>query len=427
MVTLKQLFQQFGHDKNWKRFVMASTQPMVCVFLRKLGNHNISSLSDFDLTLQLSISEQPQERKVKAESCMRHMLSWAAEHGYTDIPSMEAQSEHSDTVDDKCSVVTEPVRVEKSDKNREIHVSTVVDHHQKRSTRASSAAKLKQTGDDDSECAATRSVRVKPVPKTKNSRKSDKKDIKTRKVNVSKEKHTPKLSTSPVVFETVKEPVELDRPGKTGSKCHGTVYHDTGSKGDVRAGKRRIKDCWRAEITIDGQRYRHRSKDPLDCKKWLEAIRSGDIHPTDNKADWYRMEQREDEKARFDELIVSAAEEANIVYEYHQNGDLQILFDYCVKSLLPHMVYYCTHTLHLSRKRTFTLALQAVGLILTKITAGRPVSNLTSYCKRMLRIYSRRGDFWYYEKVPEKVRLMVNRIDISELAELYKVTKDRRL
>lgn len=369
MVTLKQLFQQFGHDKNWKRFVMASTQPMVCVFLRKLGNHNISSLSDFDLTLQLSISEQPQERKVKAESCMRHMLSWAAEHGYTDIPSMEAQSEHSDTVDDKCSVVTEPVRVEKSDK----------------------------------------------------------KDIKTRKVNVSKEKHTPKLSTSPVVFETVKEPVELDRPGKTGSKCHGTVYHDTGSKGDVRAGKRRIKDCWRAEITIDGQRYRHRSKDPLDCKKWLEAIRSGDIHPTDNKADWYRMEQREDEKARFDELIVSAAEEANIVYEYHQNGDLQILFDYCVKSLLPHMVYYCTHTLHLSRKRTFTLALQAVGLILTKITAGRPVSNLTSYCKRMLRIYSRRGDFWYYEKVPEKVRLMVNRIDISELAELYKVTKDRRL
>jgi len=56
-----------------------------------------------------------------------------------------------------------------------------------------------------------------------------------------------------------------------------------------------------------------------------------------------------------------------------------------------------------------------------------PVSNLTSHCKRMLRTYALRGDFWYYEKAPEEVRLMVNRIDMSELAELYKVTKDRRL
>jgi len=45
----------------------------------------------------------------------------------------------------------------------------------------------------------------------------------------------------------------------------------------------------------------------------------------------------------------------------------------------------------------------------------------------MLRTYALRGDFWYYEKAPEEVRLMVNRIDMSELAELYKVTKDRRL
>jgi len=207
----------------------------------------------------------------------------------------------------------------------------------------------------------------------------------------------------------------------------GTIYHDTASKGYNKSGKRVFKDCYRAEITISGQRYRHRSKDREDCVQWLKAVRTGKILPTDNKADWWRMEQHKDEEARIDELIVSAAEEANIVYEYRQTGDTQILYDYCTKALLPHMVYYCAHTLRLGRDRTLTASRQAVGLILTKIVGGRPVTNITFTCKRMLRTYASRGDFWYYDKAPETVKLMVNRIDMSALADLYKVTKDRRI
>ena len=51
----------------------------------------------------------------------------------------------------------------------------------------------------------------------------------------------------------------------------GTIYHDTASKG-WRNGKRVFKDCYRAEITISGQRYRHRSKDREDCERWLKAV-----------------------------------------------------------------------------------------------------------------------------------------------------------
>ena len=209
-------------------------------------------------------------------------------------------------------------------------------------------------------------------------------------------------------------------------RTDGTIYHDTASKG-IKSGKRVFKDCWRAEITIAGERYRHRSKDRKDCEDWLKAVKQGKIKPTDNKADWWRMEQHKDEEARIDELIVSAAEEANIVYEYRQTGDTQILYDYCVKALLPHMVWYCAHTLHLGKDRSLTCSRQAVGLILTKIVGGRPVTNITFTCKRMLRTYKNRGDFWYYDKAPEAVRLMVNRIDMTALAELYKVTKDRRI
>ena len=159
----------------------------------------------------------------------------------------------------------------------------------------------------------------------------------------------------------------------------GTIYHDTASKG-IKNGKRYFKDCCRAEITIAGERYLHRSKDRKDCEDWLKAVKQGKIKPTDNKADWWRMEQHKDEEARIDELIVSAAEEANIVYEYRQTGDTQILYDYCVKALLPHMVWYCAHTLHLGQDRSLTCSRQAVGLILTKIVGGRPVTNITFTC-----------------------------------------------
>lgn len=207
----------------------------------------------------------------------------------------------------------------------------------------------------------------------------------------------------------------------------GTIYHDTASKGISKSGKRVFKDCYRAEITISGQRYRHRSKDREDCEQWLNAVRTGKIRPTDNKADWWRMEQRRDEKARIDEIIVSQAEESVMLYDYHQTGDITKINEYIIKCLLPHMMYYAAHTLRLGRTSTITASRQAAGLLLTRITAHRPVLNFTSTCKRMLRVYKQRGDFFYYEQAPEEVKLMVNRINFDGLAEVWKVTKDRRL
>ena len=206
----------------------------------------------------------------------------------------------------------------------------------------------------------------------------------------------------------------------------GTIYHDTGSKG-WKNGKRVFKDCWRAEITIDGERFRHRGQDRQDCEQWLKAIRRGDIHPTDNKADWWRMEQRKDEAVRIDEIIVNQAEESVMIYDYHQTGDLTAINDYIVKRLLPHMAYYCAHTLNFGKDRTVTASRQAIALLLTRITAGKPVMNFTATCKRMLRVHKQRGDFFYYENAPEQVKLMVNKLNLDALAEVWKVTKDRRI
>ena len=81
MTTLKQLFQTFGHDPKWGRLATQSAQPMVSVFMRKLGDTDITTLTDFDIEMQLAMSEQPEDRKVKARSCMHYLLRWAREQG----------------------------------------------------------------------------------------------------------------------------------------------------------------------------------------------------------------------------------------------------------------------------------------------------------------------------------------------------------
>ena len=206
----------------------------------------------------------------------------------------------------------------------------------------------------------------------------------------------------------------------------GTIYRDEASKGK-KNGKRVFKDCYRAEITICGQRYRHRAKDRKDCEEWLKAVCSGNIKPTDNKADWRRMEQHRDDNVRIDEIIVSAAEESVLLYNYHQTGDIAPINDYLVKRLLPHMAYYCAHTLHFGRERTITASCQAAALLLTRITAGSPVLNFTSTCKRMLRVSRKYRNFFYYEKAPEKVKLLIDGLNLDSLAAVWKVTRDKRI
>ena len=377
MVTLKQIFQVFGHDAKWARFATASAVPMTTVFLRKLGDRDIKTLTDFDIQLQLAMSEQPEDRKVKARACIDHLRAWAAEQG-----KPFAQPEH------------EP------------------------KPKAEPKPKVKKP-------------KAEPKPKVKK-HKADPKPKAQPKPKVekpSKEKRIVKRCEKAGDQQAIRQdlqPLDPEAWQDDQRKRRGTIYHDTASKG-WKNGKRVFSDRWRADIMIHGVRYRYRAETRQECAEWLKAVTSKKIMPTDNKADWWRMEQHKDEEARIDELIVSAAEEAHIVYEYRQSGDTQILYDYCTKALLPHMVYYCAHTLRLGRDRTLTASRQAVGLILTKIVGGRPVTNITFTCKRMLRTYASRGDFWYYDKAPETVKLMVNRIDMSALEELYKVTKDRRI
>jgi hypothetical protein len=65
---------------------------MVSVFMRKLGDTDITTLTDFDIEMQLAMSEQPEDRKVKARSCMHYLLLWAKEQG-KEVPQIAHPNE----------------------------------------------------------------------------------------------------------------------------------------------------------------------------------------------------------------------------------------------------------------------------------------------------------------------------------------------
>ena len=415
-MTISELYERFSQAKEWQRLAAVMRGKVRDIILRPHGETDADSVTRETLKGWLSESKRPMEDTVPTESVINHMMIWSKRWREQSYKSLGADSNN---VAPAPSLLN-PVQKEVGKKAETLRPKPVKKAKTKPNV-AKSATKRKNTAE-----IATKKPK-KPIIKVKE----------------EKPKPVSKCHTKPETKYATRHPEHMDaledyadkhniniydsENPHGGRRSTGTIYHDNASKGYDATGKRVFKDCWRAEIMIAGQRYRHRSKDRDDCVAWLKAVKQGKIKPTDNKADWWRMEQRKDESVRIDELIVSAAEEANIVYEYRQTGDTAILYDYCIKALLPHMVYYCAHTLHLGQDRSLTCSRQAVGLILTKIVGGRPVTNITFTCKRMLRTYKNRGDFWYYDKAPEQVKLMVNRIDMSALAELYKVTKDRRI
>lgn len=208
-------------------------------------------------------------------------------------------------------------------------------------------------------------------------------------------------------------------------KRRGHIEKDHYSKGACRFRQQR-KNRWEVRIQIHGTKYRYRAKTRTGCEEWLQAVLDKRILPTCSEAEWLRAEQRKDMMARYQEMTASNAEECLLVYEYYNSGDIGPVSEYIVKRLLPHMVYYCCHTLHLGQSHSITYSKEAIALLLTKLSARRPVASMTALCKRIARM-KRNGSTYYMDHLPKDMEHVVNGIDYAPLKEVWKVTKDRRL
>ena len=205
----------------------------------------------------------------------------------------------------------------------------------------------------------------------------------------------------------------------------GSIQRDRYSKG-MRGGNQRYCNRMEARIRVHGKVYKYRAKTRSECQDWLNAVLAKKILPSDNKADWLQAEQRKDMVARYSEMQAESTEENVLLYQYYSDGNIEPLFEYIVKSLLPHLVYYGCHTLCLGKKNAIIYSREAVSLLLTKVAYNRPVYSITALCKRIMKL-KRNGDTHYYDHMPKDMRLVVDRVDYAPLENLWKVTKDRRI
>ena len=436
-MTLNELYERFSQAEQWQRLAAVCRNRVRDIILKPYGETDADTLTRDRLSEWLTKSNRRQEDTVPVESVINHMMQWAAKwKPKEDKPKAKKDAKadtklrlHSGRDASRAETNGQPKEEPQSDSScgrrrpvRDVRPTEPEEHHQ---VSGHARDKAPRASKPHSESKTRRKrTETKAQPKASGNRTAKRKaEPKPKPERVSK----PVVGSDSVQDYADKHGINIYDSPQCGRPATGTIYYDGGSKGYSKSGQRIFHDCWRAEINISGQRYRHRSKDRKDCEDWLKAVKQGKIKPTDNKADWWRMEQRKDEEVRIDEIIVSQAEESVLLYDYHQTKDLTKISDYVVQRLLPHMTYYCAHTLNFGKDRTLTASRQAIALLLTRITAGRPVLNFTSTCKRMLRVHKDRGNFFYYENAPKEVKMVCNRLDLSALADVWKVTKDRRI
>ena len=392
-MTLKELFNTFAQQAKWKRFAIASTQAMLFV-MRKIGDTDIEQLTRTKIEKLFTTTTQSTETLVKARACLTHMLTWAKQNGFN-----------------VCTLQT--------------------------STPAPVAPKPKTTPTPKLTPAPSLKPKAKAKPKAKPVVKKPKPKAPPPPQPEPKPEPEPKPTSNQLTrkWNSTRQPVQeltlTDAllPGEkpiTGTRNIGCVYQDTYSKG-IKNNHRIYHNRWVAEIQIGGVHFRHRSADKADCEAWLKAVRNGRISPRDYGADWYLVEQRRDMEKRFEEMILSAAEEAMLAAQYTADKNLKPISDYMTQRLLPHMIYYCAHVLNMGRKTALDASTQCIAIMLENIAAGKPITNFTRYGKRMLRVRKAHRDFWYYEKVPQNIRLIIDGIDYKPLEEIYKLTKLKKI
>ena len=392
-MTLKELFNTFAQQAKWKRFAIASTQAMLFV-MRKIGDTDIEQLTRTKIEKLFTTTTQSTETLVKARVCLTHMLTWAKQQGFN-----------------VCTLQT--------------------------STPAPVAPKPTTTPTPKLTPAPSLKPKAKAKPKAKPVVKKPKPKAPPPPQPEPKPEPEPKPTSNQLTrkWNSTRQPVQeltlTDAlfPGEkpiAGTRNIGCVYHDTYSKG-IKNNHRTYHNRWVAEIQIGGVHFRHRSADKADCEAWLKAVRNGRISPRDYGADWYLVEQRRDMEKRFEEMILSAAEEAMLAAQYSADKNLKPISDYMTQRLLPHMIYYCAHVLNMGRKTALDASTQCIAIMLENIAAGKPITNFTRYGKRMLRVRKAHRDFWYYEKVPQNIRLIIDGIDYKPLEEIYKLTKLKKI
>lgn len=118
--------------------------------------------------------------------------------------------------------------------------------------------------------------------------------------------------------------------------------------------------------------------------------------------------------------IEISAKETSIAYNYFKTGDLKELNDYVSNFLFNELYMYAAKQYN-SRISVETMVSEAIGILYEYIVAYRPISLYTEFCKRLIRVYIKNGNFGLYERIPNQiVRDNFKQLNLESLCNKYR-------
>jgi hypothetical protein len=121
--------------------------------------------------------------------------------------------------------------------------------------------------------------------------------------------------------------------------------------------------------------------------------------------------------------IEISAKETSIAYNYFKTGDLKELNEYVSNILFKELYMYAAKQYN-SRISVETMVSEAIGILYEYVVAYRPISLYTEFCKRLIRVYIRNGNFGLYERIPNQiVRDNFKQLNLECLCKKYRELK----
>ena len=118
-------------------------------------------------------------------------------------------------------------------------------------------------------------------------------------------------------------------------------------------------------------------------------------------------------------------QEARLTAEYFESRDFSSINRHVERVVIPQLNAYCRNTIQLRAVEVESAVYGAVAIFYTYLYADCVITNYVRYMSKLLRVYKERGNFGYYDRVPEPVHREVENLDFSDLKTIYKVSKLR--
>ena len=125
------------------------------------------------------------------------------------------------------------------------------------------------------------------------------------------------------------------------------------------------------------------------------------------------------------ERLQNVIVEADAVLHYFKTGEMDKVNDHVTKYLYTTLLDWSVKNLHLSVRTASELVPDVIARMYEVILQGHAVSYMERYCKKLLQNKKRKGWYGNEGRIPEKIELIIDNLNLDSLCKKYKVVNKK--